>query len=121
MTVYLFNKPLAESRGIPEEDMNAMNAIYSFLHQILARPELHCSNPKEAVDTVQALETTLQLFWRFPLDKSYHSYWFELKGCTCPNMDNRERVGSGGRIITDNCPYHCIDRLAETWEDRRFK
>ncbi|QDP60400.1 MAG: hypothetical protein GOVbin1096_28 [Prokaryotic dsDNA virus sp.] len=119
-TEFKFNVALAKSRGLTDEDMHGLNSVYKNLHQILARPSMLCDTPKQAVDIVRGLEYTMQLIWKFPLDKSYHSYWFELQGCTCPKMDNRDRMGTFFNIITDACPYHGTDR-AETWEDRRFK
>lgn len=120
MKTPLFNTTLADSRGISQEDQNAMQKIYEFLHQILARPSMHCKTPQQAVELVQALEYTLQLFWKFPVDRAFHNYWVDTKGCTCPKVDNKERAGSGYFIVSENCPYHSIDRKADTWEDGRF-
>lgn len=117
--VYFFNKPLAESRGLSEEDMKAMQKVYEFLYQILHRPSMHCQSPQEALAVLEGLEYTLQLFWKFPVDKNYHSYWFDLNGCSCPKVDNRERSGTSYKIITCDCPYHG-DNRAETWDDKRF-
>lgn len=115
------NIELAKARNLSDETVTAIEQIHLRLSAILARPDMHAESPKKAVEIVESLEYTLQLLWGFPVDKSFHSYWFKLKGCTCPKLDNRERFGTGRRIITDNCPYHCIDRIAETWEDGRFK
>lgn len=115
----LFNTTFADSRGISQEDQAAMQRIYEFLHEILDRPSMHCQTPAMAVELVQGLEYTLQLFWKFPVDRSFHNYWLDLEGCTCPEMDNRERAGLGYFVITNDCPYHGVNK-ADTWEDRRF-
>lgn len=114
------NIALAKARNLSNETITAIQEIHIRLDHLLVRPSMYVESPRKAVEMVENLEYTLQLLWGFPLDKSFHTYWFELRDCTCPKMDNRERFGKGYRIITDNCPYHCTDRIAETWEDRRF-
>lgn len=115
----MINKKLAQARNLNESTITAIEEIHIRLDHILVRPSMYVDSPKMAVEMLENLEYTLQLLWGFPLDQNYHCYWFELKGCTCPKLDNRERLGYG-RIITDNCPYHCSEKIAETWEDGRL-
>lgn len=46
----------------------------------------------------------LQRLWGFELDSNKH-LWYELPGCTCPKMDNRD-LGGHGSIISADCPIH---------------
>lgn len=119
-TEYKFNVAFAKARGLTDKEIDALQGVYIILHQILARPNMHCQTPREAVSVVESIETTLQLMWKFPLDKSFHNYWYDLSGCSCAKRDNRERAGTFSKIITENCPYHGVNK-AETWEDRRFR
>lgn len=119
MSEYLFNKTLAESRGISVQQMDAMNIVYKYLHALLKRPEMYCVDPKQAVEVLQGLEYTLQAMWGFGYSKEFHSYWFEIKGCTCPKLDNRDAFGGERRYLNLDCPYHG-ERFAVTWEDRRL-
>ena len=52
------------------------------------------------------LESQLQELWGFPVDERYHHYSFKLKGCSCPYMDNMERLGSGMFFINKKCIVH---------------
>ncbi len=52
-----------------------------------------------------ALEFEQQRLWKFTLDANYHRF-FDLPGCTCPKLDNAERVGSPHKIHNVDCPIH---------------
>ena len=56
-------------------------------------------------DKVTELEFELQRLWGFPQDKEFHKYWLNIGSCTCPKMDNMDRLGYG-RIINLGCPVH---------------
>lgn len=51
-------------------------------------------------------EYRLQALWNFTADSNFHSYWFKMPHCTCPYMDNQERIGTGMFIISGDCPLH---------------
>lgn len=51
------------------------------------------------------LEFSQQLLWGFAEDARYH-HWFDLPGCTCPKMDNLDRLGTNYQVITRDCPIH---------------
>lgn len=114
------NLELAESRDLSEETVVAIEEIHKRLDWILTRPSMHVESPKKVVEVVRSFEYTLQMLWGFPLDPNYHTYWYELKYCTCPVLDNRENFGLPYKVTNEHCPYHSITRVAETWEDRRF-
>ena len=116
---WLFNATFAESRGITGVGLWTLQGVYKQLHQVLKRPSMHTQSPKHAVAVIEALETTLQGLWGFPYDKDFHSYWMDLRGCTCAKMDNRERMGTKYKVITMDCPYHG-SHPAQTWEDKRL-
>lgn len=100
------NLPLARRQNLDTLTILTIDQIHCRLKQILTRPLHFVGDEKQAVDLVESLEYTLQMLWGFPIDKKYHKYWHLIKGCTCPNMDNAELVGSGRRIIEENCKFH---------------
>ena len=60
---------------------------------------------KELLEELQAAENNLQAAWGLKTDVKYHTYWMCPKACTCPKMDNMDRLGFG-RIISADCPLH---------------
>lgn len=56
-------------------------------------------------ERVTELEFELQRLWGFPQDKEFHRYWLNIGSCSCPKMDNMDRLGYG-RIINLGCPVH---------------
>lgn len=60
---------------------------------------------KTKLDILEACEFKLQKLWGVKKDKNYHTYWMAPKACTCPKMDNMDRLGYG-RIIAGDCPLH---------------
>ena len=54
---------------------------------------------KELLEELQEAENNLQAAWGLKKDVNYHTYWMCPKACTCPKMDNMDRLGFG-RIIS---------------------
>lgn len=118
---YLFNVEYARQQGCTEAELLVMNMVYVDLQNLLETPDEECGTPREAVERLQHLEFFLQYLWKFDMHKKYHRYWFEIDGCTCPKMDNCDRVGTAYKVISKGCPYHCYENPAETWDDERFE
>ena len=107
---FSFNVDYARSRGVTEPKLLAMNSIYVYLFSLLRRPFNHFDTHKEVVDVIQAMEYTLQLFWKFPLTDEKHTYWYKVDGCRCGSLDNSDPVYSGLRVINLSCPFHGIEK-----------
>ena len=107
---FSFNVDYARSRGVTEPKLLAMNSIYVYLFSLLRRPFNHFDTHKEVVDVIQAMEYTLQLFWKFPLTADKHTYWYKVDGCRCGSLDNSDPVYSGLRVINLSCPFHGIEK-----------
>lgn len=60
---------------------------------------------KDLAEKVTDLEYKLQEAWGFSQDKSFHD-WYEVPGCECPKMDNRERKGTKFQVTNKSCPLH---------------
>ena len=54
---------------------------------------------------LEDLENELQKAWDLKATTKWHTYWMLPKACTCPKLDNTERLGHG-RIISEDCPLH---------------
>lgn len=100
------NLSLARQRDLSEGTITAIQTIMDRIHTIHNRSLYYCETYKDAVECVQSLETTLQLLWGFPYDKNYQTYRFGFKDCTCPKIDNRERLGTGTFIYDKGCVVH---------------
>lgn len=50
----------------------------------------------------------LQEAWGFTISRDYHSFWLMPK-CSCPILDNKERLGTGNFIIDKDCLIHGWD------------
>lgn len=57
-------------------------------------------------EMIEPLEFKLQELWGFNKNSNYHRFWFEINTCTCPKMDNIEYLGTGTRIINEECVVH---------------
>jgi hypothetical protein len=53
----------------------------------------------------ERVEFQLQQLWGFDQNSNYHR-WFELPGCTCPKVDNIDRLGTPYRVYSVDCPVH---------------
>jgi hypothetical protein len=87
-----------EMRTLDEESMG---------YKKIARPML-----KELTQ----IEFDLQEAWGFPKDSNFHRFW-DIPGCTCPTIDNNERIGTGYFIINGGCPLHGGDIGKEKSEE----
>ncbi len=57
-------------------------------------------------DVLDKLEFTAQKAWNFKEDSNYHNWWLDMPGCSCPQMDNRDRLGCAGSVYIGSCPWH---------------
>ncbi|ATW58244.1 hypothetical protein CNR37_00037 [Pseudomonas phage ventosus] len=83
------------------QEQDAVRALHAVLAQAKNNPEQY-ENP---VQLIEDMEFTLQGLWKFDRSVNHHTHWIEIKGCTCPKMDNRDHWGTG-RITISNCPWH---------------
>ncbi|WVS24662.1 hypothetical protein PSPHG_CDS_0181 [Pseudomonas phage Psxphi15] len=98
-----YNEKLADQQGLTTEEREALDLTYDLLHDVLEYPERY----ENVEDTVRELEYRLQKEWKFPQDPKFHRYQLEIKGCTCPRMDNFELFGhTADRYRVSDCPWH---------------
>ena len=82
-----------------------ISVLHAQLQDIKTYPERFTSAGVDPVQLIEDIEFTLQGIWKFPRDVNYHTHWLEIKGCTCPPMDNADHWPTG-RITVSDCPYH---------------
>lgn len=83
----------------------AISTLHNIFDDIKENPNRY-DNP---VQLIEDIEFTLQGLWRFPRDVNYHTHWLDIKGCTCPKMDNNDPMYYGaGKIIVSDCPWHWV-------------
>lgn len=98
------NEDLMDRRNLPEENRKLLQVAYTQMGTYIHRPEMY----ENVVEKIEALEYVMQFLWQFDMDKRFHSYWNEIKGCTCPpKIDNDELFGTGMRWSCGNgCRWH---------------
>lgn len=96
------SKKLMDSLLLPEFKRETLEYLYREMSRVLNRPDMY----DDPVEYVEAIEYSMQVIWGFVPNKDYHNYWHWLEGCTCPNLDNEELMGTGRRIINGDCPFH---------------
>ena len=96
----MLNKKLVKERNISVENMNKIENIHSQLDLLLKHPT------DNVVKEIQQLEYQLQELWKFPKDSDYHTHWYKIHDCSCPDMDNYDLSGLDKRWINSKCKYH---------------
>ena len=51
------------------------------------------------------IQFLLQEAWKFPANAKYHRFW-DMKGCTCPKLDNTNAWPTGHYVKKQECPIH---------------
>jgi hypothetical protein len=98
-----YNEAFADKQGISAVDRQRLDSKYEELFAVLENPSEW--NSPEA--QVRKIEFDLQKLWKFPQDPKFHRYQLEIKGCTCPRLDNFELFGhTADRYRVSDCPWH---------------
>lgn len=98
-----YNEALADRQGLTAEERESLDLTYDLLFDILENPERY----EDVEGKVRELEFRLQEQWKFSKDAKFHRYQLEIKGCTCPRMDNMDLFGySADRYRVSDCPWH---------------
>lgn len=98
----VWNLQLAVERNIDHKGMEKLQELYNALGEVLDHPHRY----PDPVATVERLEYALQRTWKFEEDSKMHSYWYKIRGCTCPARDNHDSFGTWIRYINSSCKWH---------------
>lgn len=115
----MINKRLAKSRGLTDLRIEEIEKVAKQLDDFIENPQQYVKYPTTVQPHIKHLEFELQYLWEFPKDETCHRYWYRVKWCTCPIIDNEELFAISQKIINMDCPYHGTNK-AESWMDERF-
>lgn len=100
------NKNLMLAKNITGAHKILLENAYAKLNVVLTKPELYRSD-EEVVERVEALQYVIQFLYDFDMTKDYHTYWYKVKGCSCPKLDNNDPMVAPNIRITDTtCKFH---------------
>lgn len=101
----MLNYDLARKMQLPPDKIAQIEFLQeyrSFLGEQYKAGTLSAGEYKEEWEDNEYI---LQGIWGFPLDPNYHMFW-EMEGCTCPRMDNRDSWGTNYHYYNYDCPIH---------------
>jgi len=104
----ILNPNLIKKQGVDKEGVKLIKTIHVMLLTIFDEIEKEDDPDKLHVfaDVINELDFKLQEAWGFERDANYHTWWYRAPKCTCPTMDNQERVGTPYSIVSEDCPLH---------------
>jgi len=53
------------------------------------------------------LESEQQKLWNFDVNSNFHMFW-TFPGCSCPVMDNQDRIGTPYKVTVQSCIIHGV-------------
>ena len=105
----MINKKLAKKMNIGYNTQFTIEILQNRLEQYCKRPSLFFTSPVETVNIIRSYEYVLQTLWNFEPNSNWHSYWYNINGCTCAKLDNRELMGHNLNYINGDCIFHGIE------------
>jgi len=101
------NKHLAEYQKVTDEQLCALKVTHQLKESLfnIAKNTNNSLALKALAAVFDKLEFEQQKLWNFGEDANHH-YFFDFPGCTCPRLDNLERLGHEGKVYSGNCPIH---------------
>ena len=105
--VTYLNHKMVERRGISDEAVEKLKQSHIERIDLFqqARATTDVATLRALAEAFEDLEFRQQELWGFDRNADMHR-WFDFPGCTCPKMDNAERMGTTYRIYTLDCPIH---------------
>ena len=101
----MVNYDLAKKRNISPEGVAAIEAMQEYRNTLGEQYKAGTITAEEYQEEWEENEYCLQATWGFSLDLNYHMFW-EMEGCTCPKMDNRDSWGTMYHYYNMDCPIH---------------
>ena len=107
------NKRLIDEQGLSDGDVEELERLHE--HRARMFDKMADLDPTNAEDKdtlilyshlLESLEYNMQRVWKFPQDQDYHSWWYQVPHCKCPNMDNSDVMYRGLNIYAGDCPIH---------------
>ena len=101
----MVNYDLARKRNLSPETIAKIEAMHDYRKTLGEQYKAGTISAEEYKEEWEENEYCLQAAWGFPLDLNYHMFW-EMEGCTCPKMDNRDSWGTMYHYYDYDCPLH---------------
>lgn len=106
-TITYLNYHLGLNQKITKDQLDNLKKLHIKRHNTIF--EMKGLNTKDHLRSlakeITDIDFELQENWNFKKDITFHRFW-ELPFCTCPKIDNAERVGTSYTIISSDCPIH---------------
>lgn len=114
----ILNAEWVRQKGLNDKQLARLRKVH------LKRVEIFKEMQKETdvvklqkyVERVKRLEFQLQAAWGFNRNVDFHSWWYRCPHCSCPTIDNDERVGTSFSVINDSCILHGSSKYASKEE-----
>lgn len=103
----VINYHLAIRQKLTKEEVQQLVESHQFkdaLYDKMCSTE-DVSKLKDLAADVENLLFKQQKLWHFPQDSNFHAFW-EMPKCSCPKIDNNERIGTPYTIKAKNCILH---------------
>jgi len=92
-----------------EDNLEELKGVYIKLFKTLEKLENTDNNVfdlETLMVEIENIEFNMQELWGFEKNRNMHRYWFDNDVCTCPKMDNFDKMGTGYRMYNSNCIIH---------------
>lgn len=101
------NQRLAERQNVSDKQLEALQLSHQLRWMLFetAKQQTDPLKLRLLANVFESLESEQQKLWNFDVNKDFHRF-FDFPGCTCPKMDNAERIGTPYHIYSANCPIH---------------
>lgn len=102
------NSRLAARQKVTDDQLQALRASHVVRRTIFDLAEANIQHPttlRMLARIFDHLENEQQELWNFGVDANFHRF-FDMPGCTCPRMDNEDRLGTPFKVYSADCPIH---------------
>lgn len=101
------NSRMVRERKLSAEDIEMLKDTHVMRALIFSAMERtdNTTTLKNFAKMFEKLEFLQQELWGFKKDSNWH-WWFEVPKCTCPRLDNADRIGSEENVMDSTCPIH---------------
>lgn len=104
------NPLLIMKQDLNDDEVDKIVELHRELHKVFDEMEAESPDNKERLSQlaliVKQIEFDLQEAWKFPKNTDWHSWWFQVPHCKCPNLDNWDLIGTKLAIVNESCPVH---------------
>ncbi len=110
----MLNKRLVEQQDLKPFEIEKLHELHETKEQLFKimqylDPKLgpDCQTLRIYVKLLESLEYDMQRVWKFPQDKTRHTWWNRAPHCNCrQTAEGFKMLGFKGRVINDKCPLH---------------